>query len=231
MTTTNFEQLKNQFGNSGKLEPTPMDLLEIQVSIEPDAIFSQFIEAFMFKIEVSNPQIQRYVQLTKEEARYYFEFLLYSRLQYLSGKKVNFDLLNGLYVPAFVDVALAMIGTYTDLSRNLRITVSQPETREFDEDEIVRLGLKFERLSQATNMVKGGLSRGKDGDAEVMTTACIAGYVRSMSEVSHPLKTYLVGFLNTKIVEESSFKMLYRVQYDDIQRMQRVYADAGDALC
>lgn len=232
MTTT--KQINNfGFGqfNPGKISPTPMELLTIEVSFERAEIFDSFVNAFMYKIEADGGQIQRHVQLSQDEANYYLEYLMYSRIQFLVGEKVNFDLLNQLWVPAFVDTALAMIGKYTDYSRNFEIVPVLKERKTFDEDEIRRIGLKFARLKDVTHMVLGGLSRRKDGDAEVMTTACIAGYVRSMSEVSTPLKTYLTGFLNTKLVEEASFHVLYRVQYDDIYRMQGIYTMQGDSLC
>lgn len=230
MTTTKTNLGFGSF-NPGKIAPTPMELLTIEVKFERAEIFNSFIDAFMYKIEADGGHIQRHVQLTKDEATYYIEYLMYSRIQFLVGEKVNFDLLNQLWVPAFVETALAMIGNYIDYDRNLHIVPVLSERKTFNEDDIRAIALKFARLKDVTHMVHGGLSRRREGDAEVMTTACIAGYVRSMSEVSTPLKTYLTGFLNTKIVEETSFQVLYRVQYDDIYRMQGIYAMQGDSLC
>lgn len=233
MTTTINK--KNNFGfgnfNPGEIKTTPMELETIEVSFERAAIFDTFIQAFMYKIEIDGSHIQRHVQLTEEEATYYFEYLLHKRVEFLVGRKVNFDLLNQLWVPAFVETALAMIGKYVNLERNFQVVPVLTAERDFDEDRIRAIGMKFMRLKDVTNMVEGGLCRRKEGDAEVMTTACIAGFVRSMSEVSSPIMTYFTGFLNTKIVEEASFKMLYRVQYDDILRMQGIFSMQGDSLC
>jgi hypothetical protein len=50
-----------------------------------------------------------------------------------------------------------------------------------------------------------------------MTSALIAGYVRSIEPVGHVISTYVAAFMGLKLREEMSFKVLYRVQYDDLQ--------------
>lgn len=66
-------------------------------------------------------------------------------------------------------------------------------------------------------IVQDGMPRSSDGNVDVMSTALIAGYVRSLKRVEHVAATYVTAFLGMKLKEEVAMQTLYRVQYDDIE--------------
>ena len=64
-----------------------------------------------------------------------------------------------------------------------------------------------------------------------MTTALIADYVRATKELAHPVTTYLTAFLGLKLREENAFKVLYRVQYDDLSYLAQALDSEGPNIC
>jgi hypothetical protein len=83
-------------------------------------------------------------------------------------------------------------------------------------EDALAISDKISAYEGYVQMVKDGMPRGIEGDVDLMTTALIAGFVRSIDVVDHISTTYITAFLNMKIKEEAMYKVLYRVQYDDI---------------
>jgi hypothetical protein len=75
----------------------------------------------------------------------------------------------------------------------------------------------FERDLQ---IVRDAMPRSMDGNPDVMSSALIAGYVRSYKPVGHPAATYVTAFSNMKLRQEMALSALYRIQYDDVSFIQ-----------
>ena len=71
-------------------------------------------------------------------------------------------------------------------------------------------------IPDGVSLHKDAFPRGTEGDPETMSMAIVGQYVYSQSKDAHPIASYVASFLGFKLMEEATFKMLYRVRYDDI---------------
>jgi hypothetical protein len=61
-------------------------------------------------------------------------------------------------------------------------------------------------------------------------TALIDGFVCSMQSVDNGFKVYASSFLRMRLATEASFKVLYRVQYNDADELIRVLLSRREAF-
>lgn len=215
------------------IKPTPAAYETIEVEFSLDAIFDEYIGALEWKLESDERgnRLNQLVELTRDEIRYYFGFILQQRIKRCQGEKVNFNLLNSMCVPAFFITAIAMVGNYDDPVRGFSFRPVTSDTTIYDEGKVEEIATKFMRLRDVFQSAIGAAPRHPDGDPEVMTMACIEGHVRSMSEVSHPLMTYFSAFLNGKVTEEVATRGLYCLQYDNLIQLGMIFRNQGECLC
>lgn len=236
MTRNSHEKLKEVFKSMASraetIQPVPCSYEVVEVKISVSEVFQSYISALMQKIDMDprGSRINEQVQLTEDEVHLFLQYLADQRAIRCQGGRINYQYLNDLWVPAFFATAISMIGNYDDQSTGLQFRLVA-DHRDYDPEEIDKIAQKFSKLRDVIAMVKGAAPRPVEGDPEVMTMACIGSHVQSMSKVSHPLMTYFVGFLNMKIVEESAFRQLYRIQYDNVSYLASVFRREGDALC
>lgn len=83
-------------------------------------------------------------------------------------------------------------------------------------DEALVISEKISQFYDDLCIVQDAMPRDNTGNVDVMSTALIAGYMRSINPVTHVAATYVSAFLNMKLRQETAFQALYRVQYDDI---------------
>lgn len=119
------------------------------------------------------------------------------------------------YVPCFIEYMLRMIGKVVLRNRGLTLIPEAQEPR-ITTDEASKISEKVGMFIDDLQIVQNALPTTIEGDVDVMSSVLLTGYVRSMHEVQHVSSTYVAAFANFRLKEEAAFRVLYRVQYDDI---------------
>lgn len=199
-----------------------MDTVEVEVSTSP--ILKDFGNAFVMEAQRKAPLKADRVNLQPDEVTSYVGFLLKQRVLYVHQECKLWRKLKVLWMPAFVQFALERYGRV--INRQFGLTM-MPVTddanligAEMTYEEAVAISEKIAAFESELQIVQDAMPRSIEGDADVMATALIAGFVRSTRVVKHVASTYITAFLNLKLRQETMFKALYRVQYDDIKYIQ-----------
>lgn len=216
MSNTNFESLNFQ------TKPTTVAMEEIKVVINPDLFIKGYAKAYVKELTRRNPVRMEAVGLTEGELNMYFEGLLELRVQSVTNSCPMWRQAKQLLVPSWIEFILTQVGEVVDIDRGLKITPIMTDADVKDEkawmEQMLAVSSKLQAfLSDGVVMHKDALPRGTEGDVDTMSMAVINDYIMSMSKQAHPISSYAAAFLGLKIQEESSFKMLYRVRYDDVE--------------
>lgn len=195
--------------------PRPVETAVIDVVIDPTVMVDDYAKAFVAEVERIRPRLQERVQLTEEEMIKYCRFLLSQRVKNVLGKQIEWRSLKECYIPVFIQYVMTTVGIVRLLGEGL-ILQPQMKDEKMTVDEALAISQKLAYFEKDLQMVKDAMPRSKDGDQDTMSCALIAGYVRAMKPVEHPVSTYAAAFLGFKIKEEMAFSMLYRVEYDDL---------------
>lgn len=199
-----------------------MDTIEVVVTTSP--LLKDFGNAFVMEAERKAPLKAEKVGLTAEEVVKYSGFLLKQRVLYVNQECKLWRKLKVLWIPAFIQFALDRFGKVVDRQFGLELLPTTNDAEllgaDMSYEEAVAISEKIAAFESELQILQDAMPRSIEGDADVMTTALIAGFVRSMKVVKHVASTYITAFLNLKLKQEVMFKALYRVQYDDIKYIQ-----------
>lgn len=193
----------------------PTETVEIQIS-ESD-LFSGYAKAFINEMYRVNPLKAEQVELTEGEMVQYIRYLLVKRVETVHMNCPDFRRLKVLYIPSWIQYNLSMIGEVTLRDRGLKLLPIVDNDNIITYDQALIISDKIAAFENELQMVRDGMPRSITGDADVMSTAMIDGYVRSLAKVDHVASTYVTAFMGMKLKEEAAFKVLYRVQYDDLE--------------
>ena len=199
----------------GSAKPIAIKAETIKVTIN-GALFQDFGKAFVREAFRVNPLKAEQVQLTEEEVALYCTYLLAKRVECVNGDCKEFRKLKAFYIPCWIQYNLSMIGRVVDRDYGL---IFEPECAEesiISFEEAQAISEKIGAFEDDLQIVQDAMPRDVHGDKDVMSTAMIADYVRSIRPVEHVASTYVTAFLGMKLKEEAAFKVLYRVQYDDV---------------
>lgn len=199
----------------GSAKPTSVSMEGIEVKVEGD-LFSQYGVAFVKEAYRKNPLRAEQVELTAEEVTAYSKYLLTKRIQSIHGVCTDFRKLKALYIPAFIQYNLSMIGEVTIRDRGIKLIPVDPGPSQMTYEQALEISEKIGMFIDDLQIVQDAMPRESAGDLDVMSTALIAGYIRSLNPVKHVASTYAAAFMGLKLKEEMAFAALYRVQYDDI---------------
>jgi hypothetical protein len=100
------------------------------------------------------------------------------------------------------------------------------EESEMTFEEAVEISNKIGAFEDDLQIVYDAMPRSEMGNEDVMSTALIAGYVRSLKVVEHVSSTYVAAFLDMKLKQEVAFQALYRIQYDDLNFIATAFRSA-----
>lgn len=197
--------------------PCPVTTETIVVELTDSNLFDGYAKAFVNETYRVNPLKAEKVQLTEEELTRYVQYLVFQRIQCVKMDCPDYRKLKVLYIPVWIQYVISMIGQVNLRDKGLKL---EPEYTKPDDlmkfDEALAVSDKIAAFESELQVVVDAMPRSIEGDADVMTTAMIDGYVRAMSKVGHVSATYVTAFMGMKLKEEAAFKVLYRVQYDDI---------------
>lgn len=200
----------------GTTKPTTVPMETIDVVINGDLI-SQYGTAFVSEARRVNPLKAEQVGLTAEEVDAYSRYLVTKRIESIHGTCDDFRKLKTLYIPVWIQYNLAMIGRVVMRDRGLTINPIDGEPSTMTFAEAIRISEKIGAFEDDLQIVQDGMPRDPGGDKDVMSTALIADYVRSLTPVTHVASTYVTAFMGMRLKEEAAMAVLYRVQYDDVQ--------------
>jgi hypothetical protein len=200
----------------GSAKPTSVPMDTVEVLVEGD-LFDSYATSFVKEAFRKNPLRAEQIALTSEEVNAYSRYLLTKRIESISGNCADFRKLKALYIPAWIQYNLSMIGTVTIRDRGIKLVPVEENPSQMTYDEALKVSEKIGMFIDDLQIVQDAMPRTEDGDLDVMSTALIAGYMRSLNPVKHVASTYAAAFMGLKLKEEMAFSALYRVQYDDIQ--------------
>jgi hypothetical protein len=200
----------------GTPKPTAVPQETIEVDITTEQFLGDFAKAFVAEAARVNPLRSEQVKLTREEVTNYCDFLLDQRVKCIDNECELWRKLKSLYIPSFIQYALSLIGECRLRDRGLLIRPIKTKQSTMTFEEALSVSEKIGSFIDDLQIVQDAMPRSTEGDKDVMTSALIAGYVVSMQPVDHVISTYMVAFLGLKLKEEMAFKVLYRVQYDDL---------------
>lgn len=199
----------------GSAKPTSVPMEGIEVKVEGD-LFGQYGVAFVKEAYRKNPLRAEQVKLTAEEVTAYSRYLLTKRIQSINGVCTDFRKLKALYIPAFIQYNLSMIGEVSIRDRGIKLIPVDSDPSQMTYEQALEISEKIGMFIDDLQIVQDAMPRESAGDLDVMSTALIAGYMRSLNPVKHVASTYAAAFMGLKLKEEMAFAALYRVQYDDI---------------
>lgn len=199
----------------GSAKPISVPMETIEVKVEGD-LFGNYAKAFVREAYRKNPLRAEQIKITAEEVDAYSRFLLTKRIESVNGTCADFRKLKALYIPVWIQYNLAMIGRVVIRDRGITLMPVEDSVSKMTLEEAIEVSEKIGMFEDDLQIVQDAMPRTEDGDLDVMSTALIAGYMRSLNPVKHVASTYAAAFMGLKLKEEVAFAALYRVQYDDI---------------
>ena len=204
----------------GSVKPTSIPMEKIEVGIGLSEMVSDYGKAFVKEAWRKNPLRMEQISLTPEEMTDYCDYLFTKRIESIQDSCADWRKLKNLYIPAYVQYAMSMIGKVTIRNRGIQLIPVDNHPSKMTFDQALAISDKIGMLLDDLQIVKDAMPRSEDGNIDVMSTALIAGYVRSLGEVGHVSATYVTAFMDMKLKQETAFQTLYRVQYDDVDFIQ-----------
>lgn len=196
-------------------QPTSVPMETIQVEVSAQNLLGAYAHAFVQEAYRVAPLRAEQVKLTDEEMEKYCQFLLYQRVLCAQRKCELFRKLKVLYIPVWIQYNLSMIGEVIVREKGLRFEPVMDDPG-ITLEQAIEVSNKVGAFERDLQIVQDAMPRSEKGDLDVMSAACIAGYVRSLEKVQHISSTYVNAFLGMKLREEAAMKVLYRIQYDDV---------------
>lgn len=209
---TNFSNLNI----SESTAPTAVKMEKIEVEISQENLFGDFAVAFVSEAYRVAPLEAEQVKLTVEEMEAYTNFLVAKRIEIINQDCPEYRKLKTLRIPSWIQYNLSMIGRVILREVGLELIPVYDSDNIIPITEAFRISNKIAAFEDKLQIVEDAMPRSVYGDKDVMSTAMIAGYVRSLFPVEHVASTYVTAFMGMKLREEQAMAVLYRVQYDDV---------------
>lgn len=227
------------FGFPNDTKPTSVKLETINVQLSEDNLIRPYAKALVEQGRRANPLLFDVEPLDEEEVFQYCEFLVHQRVLSVQGECPLWRKLKVLHVPVWIQHAMSQIGEV--ILRNIGIRLMPT----MDKDELIQVAnndgsptavdryISYDRALEISNklaayendlsIVTDAMPRGIDGNVDVMSSAMIADYVRTLNPVKHVASTYVARFAGFKLEQEVAFSALYRVQYDDLEYIRAAF--------
>lgn len=192
----------------------PLETVEVIVTAK--TMVDDYAKAFVMEATRVNPERAKQVNLSEEEMKLYCKYLLINRVNFCAGMPVDMRQFKVMWMPSFIQLALRMVGIVVKRDIGLKFVPTTSDSCTMTKEQALQVSEKVAMFERDLQVVYDAMPRSVEGDPDVMSTALIAGYVRSIARVTHVVSTYVSAFLGMKLKEEQIFKVLYRVQYDDL---------------
>lgn len=204
-------------------KPTGAKMQTIEVILNPELMMRDFAKAYEGELYRRNPNLAERSKLTSDDLYVYFVGILAIHIEHDNvGNIKDWRKAKEIYIPAWIQHTISMVGTYLDQIRGLKFVprlmsaddATKPMT--YDISELLKIS---ERLApfrmDGLKIMKDAFPRTPEGDPEVMSMIIAEECVRSITPDAHPASSYVAAFLGFKLKEELAWVNLYRVKYDD----------------
>lgn len=210
----------------------PVDYQVVEVEIHPDFMVADWGEAYAADLERRNPlkfKSSSYLfngekkQLTAQVITNYMAQLIIYRVDDVNNKlKGLYHLVKQLGIPTWIQYVISSIGNADDWDRGLHFVPVLPQSVVMmDINEMLAISHVLRSFtSDGKPFFTNAWPKTKDGDKDVMSYAVVDGFVSGNDKSALPIKTYVAGFLGAKLRQEITFKMLYRMNYDEVAQLR-----------
>lgn len=196
--------------------PTTSSLEVINVTIDSTQMFGDFAIAYDNELRRRNPIRYEAVGITSQDIEYYINGILAIHIQNDRHQSKVWREAKQLLIPTWIQFVISMIGTVVDTNSGLKFV--PVFDFEYDMNKMLEVSQKLTYfIPDGVGLHKDAFPRDTEGDLDVMSFAVMNNYVCSMRKESHPLGSYVAAFLGFKLQQEATFKILYRVRYDDVE--------------
>jgi hypothetical protein len=230
--------------------PMPREIIKIEVEIGNGAIpindYAKGLhDALCFNAYHSMLPNQP-LSITVDEILWYLEALLEIRVSVINQEFKDRYLLKNLFIPSFFQMILSLIGKVHIRERGIELIPIWKKNSSSNPNPVLQEGKgqlfpaaksalidisnKFGYYERAIHLEKAAMPSNPEGDHDLMMTAVIDGYVCSLNPVSHGFFTYASAFLRMTLAREASFKVLYQIQYDDVELISSYLAQRREIL-
>jgi len=204
-------------------KPTGAQMQVIEVILNPDLMMRDFAKAYEGELYRRNSNLAERSGITADDLYDYFVGILAIHIEHDNvGAIKEWRRAKELYIPAWIQHTISMVGTYVDQIRGLKFV---PRLLKDDKGadpmpyDLSRLLKISEQLApfrlDGLKIMKDAFPRSPEGDPEVMSMIIAEQCVRSITPDAHPASSYVAAFLGFKLKEELAWVNLYRVKYDD----------------
>lgn len=205
---------------------------EVEVEVDTEKIIEGYGEAYAHELHRRNPlKFEASTIINDKTLTWYFEYLVFLRLQSVNGVCKDFRLARSLMIPDWIAFVLDKLGkvylTNMGLCIKPKVQNTVPKFESEDQSEKVTKAadaMKFAQqisvelrsfIADGVGMSDNALSRSEEGDVDVMSSILVNDYIHSIKEVT-PIKTYVAAFLGLKLLGETKWEALFRIRYDDV---------------
>lgn len=216
----------NKFGSLDfGTKPTTTTLESIFVEVDPTAMLRDFAAAYLDELMRRNLDRATATGLTVDDLDQYFTGLLRLRVMFVNGNSQYWRQAKALWIPSWIEAVISNLGEVIDVDRGL---IFKPVMKgDVNIDDLLRVSDALRLFTaDGLGLHKDAFPRRTEGDPDVMSMAIIDGFIRSMSAV-HPIASYMAAFAGLKLQQEESFKILYRVRYDDFNFVKAMLMREG----
>lgn len=210
-------------------KPTTASLELISVMIDPKLVLSDYAVAYLHELQRRNSTRLQDVELSEEDLNDYFLGLLKLRVDMVKGVCKVWREAKQLLIPSWIEFTLSQIGEVIDTDYGFHFI---PEFEyDLDLQRMFDVSSKL-RVFQTDGIVlhQDAFPRDTHGDKDTMSMVVIDNYVYAMNKDAHPICSYVSAFLGMKLKEETAFKLLYRVRYDDVNFIRTMLMAGGDVF-
>lgn len=200
--------------------------LEIVKVVMGGSMISNFSIQYACAMQLANPI--RYASLDKvpERLHRYLMFLLQTRLDYVNNRRVPWRELKALFVPWWMAYCLTRIGKYLNRNYGFEVVPDYEPDGADGKYDIQDAHLFSEVLASFKDdgfeLVQNAFPSSYEGDPDVMSMVILSSYIHGMKDVTPSVAGYIAGFVDAHLVDETAFKALYRVRYDDLAFIGRM---------
>lgn len=214
---------KTSFNLDFGTKPSTAHLDKIVVYLDP-TMLDDYGKAYLKEARRVNPKRFETIFSDTEKAEAdmtrYLQGILAIRLECISPEGCkNWRRAKALQIPAFVQFAISEVGEVIDRTYGLKfIPRMDPEVdTQYDIDWMLDFSDNLAAFKdEGLAAEKDAFPRGNEGDPDVMNYVVVDSYVMGRTDTQTPIGSYVAAFLGFKLKEEITFKMLYRVRYDDV---------------
>jgi len=191
----------------------------ITVKIDPNMILGDYAKATLAEMSRMNPT--RYSAISKRlsgvRLHEYFTYLLSCRISYVRNESKDWRLVRQFWMPAWIQFAIACVGEVLVSESGLKFVPTMDELENFGIEDAFEISdilrsFKVDGLS----VLDDGFPRTREGEKDTMSVSLIGDSIKGIWPVTHPIYTYVSGFLGFKLLESNTYAILYKLRYDDV---------------